>query len=198
MSDAVKVAKVISVLCEAFRQKPTEAMFAAYQMGLGDLPVESVEAAAQRAIRTCKFMPTVAELRELAGEPSVKDRALLAYDAAVAAASKYGAYRSPDFDDPTINATIRHIGGWVDFCDSPADCPFWRKRFLDAYEVFYRRGVGDEQSAPLAGLHERSNRLLGYERDTRTEVRTGLPQSTTPKLDDRDDKPPRITQEKPK
>jgi hypothetical protein len=62
--------------------------------------------------RPDKWMPSPGELRELAGDVRPADRAVLAFQALKTACSRVGAFRSPDFDDPLINATVQSI--WAD------------------------------------------------------------------------------------
>jgi len=128
-------------------------------------------------------MPTVSELRALTGETTPEDRALLAWGAFEKAVVRVGYYRSPNFDDPLINATVRHLGGWTRVCELDGEefDKWLRKDFLKTYEALSRTGVGDEQAAPLVGYAERQNRSLGYDRsEDRCDVRTGLPWAGEP------------------
>ena len=172
-----EIAAAVGILGEAWRQKVTPATIKAYQIGLDDLTSEAVKTATTRAIRQCKFMPTVSELRELAGETSHGDRAVLAWGAFEKAVQGIGYYRSPDFDDPIINATCRNLGGWMAACCTEGEefDKWYRQRFLKTYEVLSRRGVGDEESAPLIGCVQRENGRLGYDRKEKVQVPTGLP-----------------------
>ena len=124
-------------------------------------------------------MPPPAKLRELAnaGETSHGDRAVLAWGAFEKAVQGIGYYRSPDFDDPIINATCRNLGGWMAACCTEGEefDKWYRQRFLKTYEVLSRRGVGDEESAPLIGCVQRENGRLGYDRKEKVQVPTGLP-----------------------
>jgi len=64
---ATRLTRAIAAMCETFCRPATEATFYGYKIGLSDLPIEKIEAAVCEAIRTKKFFPTVAELRELCG-----------------------------------------------------------------------------------------------------------------------------------
>jgi hypothetical protein len=151
--DRQDFAIVIAALSETFGRDASEATVYGYWLGLNDLPIDSVKDAASRALRSCKFMPTPAELRELAGIANVSDRALLAWSA-VEKASSLGAYKSVDFDDPLINAAIRSMGGWPAILDkSQQDFDTWvRKDFIAAYQGFMRAGVDGDVCRPLPGL----------------------------------------------
>lgn len=173
-----RIAFLVTILAETYRQKISKATIEAYRIGLRDLPIEAIDRAVQAAIRTSRFMPTPSELRELAGETSPADRAILAWAALGKAVVRIGPYRSPDFDDPIINATVRSLGGWERVCSlGVEEFDKWlQKDFLRTYEAFARTGVGDEQGAPLIGIAERHNRAIGYDRpQDHAEVRTGLP-----------------------
>lgn len=58
---------LVQALAAVFRVDPTEALLTGYWLGLSDLPLPVVSAGVQRALRECQFMPSVAELRKLAG-----------------------------------------------------------------------------------------------------------------------------------
>lgn len=154
--NVVRLAQLTAALCEAFGRVPSEATFLAYRVGLEDLQSESLEFACVKAMRTCRFMPTPAELRELAGVVSGKDRAVLAWEVVLRNLC-IGPYRHVDFDDGLINATIRNLGGWNTFLSrfSDAESEKWlRKEFCDTYAALHRTGVDGECCRALAGLSE--------------------------------------------
>lgn len=57
--------QMVTVLAEAFRQSISPITIAAYEAALSDIPRPRLQAAAKLALRECKFMPSVSELREL-------------------------------------------------------------------------------------------------------------------------------------
>jgi hypothetical protein len=76
-------------------------------------------------------------IRELSGvQLNRQAAAIAAFDAAVAAIASVGSYATPQFEDPTIPAVIRHFGGWVHFCAKPTDelNRFIRPQFIKAYD----------------------------------------------------------------
>lgn len=88
----------------------------AYFRGLADLCYAEVNAALTKAIRTCKFAPTVAELRDLIGangegmgEPES------AWGEVKRAIANVGYYRAPHFDDPATAAAVNALG-WQTLC----------------------------------------------------------------------------------
>lgn len=163
--DRPRFAAVLNLLASVYHREVTTLLLDGYWLALDDLPIGSVERGAASAMRECKFMPTPVELRELAGELRAADRAVLAWSAFERAVSAIGAYRSVDFDDPLANATVRHLGGWERVCGlTVSEFDTWlRKDFLRAYETFCRTGVSPEAAAPLVGIHQKENRLLGHD-----------------------------------
>ena len=65
--------RLLSTACEAFGRAPSEVTFYAYEIGLVGIPIERIEQAVFRAIRSNRFMPTVMELRTMCGEPPEDD-----------------------------------------------------------------------------------------------------------------------------
>ena len=166
-TDAERFAIVMNALGAAFNRPITPAVLTAYEMGLEGLAIEEIEGAAKRALRTCKFMPTPAELRELAGGLKPEDQAVLAWQAAVRAVEDYGWYRSVQFEDAAITATIRSLGGWQRFCErcGGEEEKWLRKEFLTTYASYRRTGVSPEAAMPMVGEFERQNRLMGFHRE---------------------------------
>jgi hypothetical protein len=163
----------VGVLAEAFGRTATEATIAAYTIGLGGLTPKQIENATGKALRTCKFMPTPAELRELAGELKLADRGEIAWAAFERAVAQHGGYRSVCFDDPAINAAVQSLGGWCACCEMPANefDSFLRPKFLKAYEAHCRAGRG---AGSLAGTFARENALGGYGGSQVVLITTGL------------------------
>lgn len=182
-ADRPKFAEAVAALAATFGRECDEVAFRGYWMGLDDLALDDVLRACKRALRERERMPTVAELRKLAGVMDDTDRALAAWSHFEQTAAGWGAYKTVDFDDKLINATVRHLGGWIRCCELPPnEFDTWlRKDFLKAYESFCKTGVGREAYAPLMGIHERENRLIGYD------------PKVMPKLEEGDWEPLKIT-----
>ena len=153
------IAILVAILAEAFRQNPSAMTAKAYEVGLSDLSDGELEAATGRAMRQCKFFPTVAELRQLAGEMPPGDRAVIAWEAVLRAGRLHGYYHSVDFDDRAINATIRQMGGWEALSEQleRQDVTWVRKEFERVYQVYCRRGVTAAEGGPLGGYFSRMN-----------------------------------------
>lgn len=163
-NDAIRFARAIGALGETYRQPVTAVTISAYEMGLDDLSIGVIEKAIKRALREKKFFPTVAELRELAGDLSPADRCVVAWDAVKRAHRSHGFYGSVDFDDKAINAAVRSLGGWEVFDERlEAEGEVWvRKEFDRIYQAYFRRGVTPIEGASLPGYHARNNALHGH------------------------------------
>lgn len=175
-TDSERFGALIAGMAAMFSREATEAMLAGYWLGLGDLPIEAVERAVAAGIRSCKFMPVAAELRELAGDSRADDRALLAWAAFECAVTTHGACASVTFDDPLINAACRMNGGWERCCELPPEqFDVWlRKDFLKAYETLCRTGAEPALCLPLGGYCDRLNAAGGFAEKIREPVRIGV------------------------
>lgn len=174
--DAV-VVEMVSALATAFNRQADEATFLAYTLGLEGLTVRNVRQAVGRALRSCKFMPTPTELRELAGEISVDHRATLAWDEVKKAIERHGGYRSVSFDDRVIHAAINSCGGWQHVCEQSVVCldrDIW-PRFQRAYKAFTARGsIASADAGPLLGVFANDAMLRGYTPPPVIAIDTGL------------------------
>ena len=188
-NSARKFGILIAALGASFGRQVDEATLTAFEIGLSDLPLEKITAAVQAAIRSCRFMPSPAELRELAGVVSPQHRAVVAWTAFSAAVSKHGFYKSVDFDDPVVNAVVRSLGGWLrvsSIDDSKEFEVFLRRDFERTYLALYAAGISAEQAAPLVGHLQAQNELHGYAGrefngvaiNQLVRIATGLPSST--------------------
>ncbi len=164
-SESERFGMSIAALAAAFNREIDQATLQAYRWGTDGMTVEAIERACIQAIRESKFMPTPAELRELGGEISQKSIGLLAWESFTQADRKHGSYTSVDFDDRTINAVIRNLGGWLEITllEGEEYYKWLRHRFIDAYEKLSRLNLSGEIVGPLIGIHDISNRSNGYE-----------------------------------
>jgi hypothetical protein len=181
MSRREEITKLITMLAEAFGRKASAATFAAYELGLEGIDLASIKLAVSKALRTSQYMPPPSELRELSGEHKPEDRAQVAWLAVGDAMRTHGGYRTITFDDVVINAAVRSVGGWARVCEAdPKEFEAHiRRDFMKAYTALCVTGVGEDQAAPLIGIFDRENAVLGYgPHDIRTVV-TGLPPIAT-------------------
>ena len=82
------------VLAEAFDVKLSAARINLYFEGLSDLDWSHVEAAFTQVLRTCKFFPRVAEIREIVAGGSPEELAEHAWRQLWLALERCGTYRS--------------------------------------------------------------------------------------------------------
>ena len=163
-----EITECVTILAEAFRQRVSEITFRTYEIGLSDLDINVIKrAVVVKAIRDCKFMPSVHELRELCGATNssiaAKDRPLAAWQAVREAIRKVGAYESPCFDDPVIHAVIQQLGGWPVVCETLTSEMKWlEKDFCKTYSALCNAELGDDLTGRLHGLCEISNAREGY------------------------------------
>lgn len=156
-----RIVSAVAMLCEAFNRKPTDATFAAYEIGLAGLAPEAVERATASALQRCKFMPTPAELREFsgAGGSSFEAMAERAWHQLAEAVRTLGPDRSVNFADGAINAAIRLAGGWRRLCslEGEAFATWARKDFAAAYVRLCRDGCPEDLRAYHPGNFEIEN-----------------------------------------
>lgn len=152
------VARAVVALAEAFGRKASETTVETYRIGLRGLSDAEIEAATAAALQECEFMPPPAVLRRLAGsgKASTLDLAISAWGD-VERAFPVGAYKWVDFDDPIINAVIRHLGGWVamfDQCGTSEKEKWYRHEFVKVYQSFAANGISEEACRPLQGINQ--------------------------------------------
>lgn len=151
--DREEFSELISALVMTFGKQPDAALLMGYWLGLRTLAIADLKRAVHRAFEECKFLPKPIELRELAGEVTPDERALLAWHA-LNSHIAIGPYKHVDFDDCLINATIRVLGGWPHVLTKTADEweKWFRLDFLKTYAGFYRHGISGDVCRPLEGL----------------------------------------------
>lgn len=149
----------MTILASTFNRELDEAGLTGYMMGMEDIPVSCIRTAVSRAIREQKFMPSVAELRRLAGEMDSEARAITAWACVRDQIAKVGGYRSITFTDAAINATIRQLGGWVHLCEQTTDTldKTISHQFRKSYQALVQYGVSEELAAPLFGICDQQN-----------------------------------------
>lgn len=147
----------ISAMLETFGTQATKPILLGYWLGLNDLTLEQLQFGVAQAIRSCKFIPKPVEIRELAiGSIDTESLALSAWGEALKAVS-LGPYRHVNFEDKTINAVVRSMGGWPNFVDRFRDTEsekWTRIEFVKGYKAYASRPVSEEATAALPGLNQ--------------------------------------------
>lgn len=121
MASELMVAKVMSLLSVYFPEREmTTELVEAYYIALVDLTDEQLEQAAAQAVRTLKWHPKVAELREIAAEQTAHGAGVTTAAEAIEqiyrVIREIGSYGNPHFDDPLLNRVIAAMGGWRELC----------------------------------------------------------------------------------
>ena len=165
MSDTKRFAEAIAMLGEAFRQKITATTIKAYQIGLRGCSIEAIEQAAARCLETSTFMPAPAELRAvaIAGGMTIEDRTVRAWQALVEGAH-IGTDYGLEWDDPLINATVRHLGGRerIEAIDDQEFYKWYRKDFEKTYAAFVTNPPSVDACKGFMGNMDRRNRAEGF------------------------------------
>lgn len=130
----------------------TEATIAVYVEDLADLDAELLTVSAKRCRATCKWFPTIAELRESAVVLSVPDKraGADAWGDVLRAIIAHGYLHPPgdgwDFEDALVGRIVRGMG-WRNLCmseDEMAD----RAHFIRGYEQSRDRAFDDARLQP--------------------------------------------------
>lgn len=141
------VADCVADLKAAFpRDKCPPETFAIYLRELGDLPVDVLQAAARDLIRTCRFFPSIAEIRAAAAE------FLLGLPTETEALAQVEARlrwtRDREGEAPAVHPLVRqaaeHVGGFSTFRATDAPSVI-RGQFLNIYRDLRSRGIRDVQ-----------------------------------------------------
>ena len=136
-----EVAEIVMMLMAAFPHgKTTPSTSGVYENALQDLDADAARKAVQRLMATCKFMPTIAEIREVAhslqhGRARSGEEA---YAIVLRAVRSVGYYGTATFRDPFIGRAIGVWGSWAQLCLAPDDDPAGRARFIELYEQLAR------------------------------------------------------------
>lgn len=144
---------VLAQLFSAYANaKIDEGLVAVYMRLLADIPPADLQAVVDQAIAECKFLPTVAELREryhtltrTMGQLSATD----AWGVVKAEIRRVGSWGTPTFADPTIAKVVRNMG-WLELCTSESPEGVDRAQFERAYNELVSRGEQVQKLLPQA------------------------------------------------
>lgn len=131
---------------------------AVYLRLLADIAPEDLQVVVDQAIATCKFLPTVAELRDM--QHALRSAGSLtwgeAWERVQLAMREVGSYGTPRFRDELTQRVVTSIG-WRNLCASEnpvAD----RAQFRDMYTALAQRQTDNHKLLPAArDWSERNN-----------------------------------------
>lgn len=138
MTDAERpyLAKILAVFSSVFNEPVDDLKAEGYFVALKDLPLDAVREAAHAAIKTEKFFPRPARLRELVtGNPD--EQAEAAWATLTQQIRREGHTGTPELSEPIWEVVRELWGSWQRLCETlPAEGPElmgWQKRFKAAY-----------------------------------------------------------------
>lgn len=154
----VDFAEVLHRLSAAYGgNRLTEDRVRIYAAALGDVSITEVRRACSRAIRECKFMPSVADLRMYVSTP-MDDAALIAWTALCQAVESAGPWVSIVVEDACAAGALASVfGGWPQFTSQADDGPaltLRRAEFMAMYRTLRRLQRAKLAPARLIGLCE--------------------------------------------
>jgi len=146
----------LSVLAQLFACYPNTEVgketTAMYVRLLSDIPPDELQTVVDQAVATCRFLPTIAELRDMRHSLQHANRLTWAdaWDSVQREIKRVGSYSTPHFDDPLTERAVKAMG-WKALCasENPATD---RAQFRDMYNA-------------LAGREETMQKLLPQARE---------------------------------
>lgn len=132
--------------------KIDEGLSAVYIRLLADIPPGDLQATVDQCIAECKFLPTVAEIRERYHALTRTMGQLTASDAwgqVKAEIRRIGSWGVPEFSDPIIAKVVRNMG-WNELCMSESPEGVDRAQFERAYNETLNRGEQVQKLLPQA------------------------------------------------
>jgi hypothetical protein len=117
---------------------------------LKDIPEDELQAIVEQAIATSKFLPTIAEIRDMRhGLQNFEQLTYVeAWDTVVKEIRRIGSYGAPQFQDP-ITARVVKSMGWRELCMSE-NPGIDRAQFRDMYNALLNRQERDQKLLPQA------------------------------------------------
>lgn len=141
---------------ETYGEPVSDTRMEIYFRALSDLSLDAIRTAANVHVRSQKFFPRPAELRE-AIEGNMDDRAELAWAHVQNEVRRVGYNGTPSWpDEATRRAAMELYGGWIRLCSNlPAYGPEllgFAKQFKATFRSYAARDVRELQPGSVAGL----------------------------------------------
>lgn len=158
-TDYEEFLKIIIGTGELYEKIPSANSLELYWDDLKELSLDEL----RRAITQCRrdpergrFMPKPADILHFARP---RRTAVMIWAEVVRAMEKIGAYESVYFENGTITAVIKDLGGWPWICSQNLEEPWTQKEFERRYEQYSLQGIA--LAEPIIGLHEAHNQAKG-------------------------------------
>ena len=160
--------KMLATALTAFpNSKADGKTLALYVQMLDDLSVTEIKAALYKCIRTAKYFPTIAEIREAAesvkarANGTAKPTAEQAWFEAKENVRKHGSYQKWDYSCPEVKEACRSFGIEDLIMLSASEENVARAQFFKIYNsVLTRKKEEHENSQVLIALGEAANNLI--------------------------------------
>lgn len=123
---------------------------AMYVRLLGDIPPDELQTVVDQAVATCKFLPMIAELRDMRHSLANVGRLTWAdaWELVVNEIRRVGSYSTPRFDDELTAKCVQAMG-WKALCASE-NPQTDRAQFRDMYNALAARREGAQKLLPQA------------------------------------------------
>lgn len=146
-----RMTELVFDLFDAFGRNRNANAVKGWARAMSGLSWDQIEYGFQRAMQDCEQLPAPAVVRKFALGSS-PDQAARAWEVACKAVSAVGYVKGVNFQDQTINAAIRAMGGWSKFCRSfdKGKEGFLRRDFLEAYQAWVAK-TDNDNGRPLKG-----------------------------------------------
>lgn len=158
------ILKAVAPLQLAYNASLDDNRLRLYVEMLSDIPPSILEAAVKKLIMTNKFLPSIAEIREVAygikgiiSGTAAPDESE-AWGEVIKAIRSVGYYGKPKFSHEAIAAAVSNIG-WQDICTTPSNgTNTLRSQFRRAYQLAAERQKDNRDNAVL-GISPNNEKL---------------------------------------
>lgn len=158
------ILKAVAPLQLAYNASLDDNRLRLYVEMLSDIPPSILEASVKKLIMTNKFLPSIAEIREVAygikgiiSGTAAPDESE-AWGEVIKAIRSVGYYGKPTFTHEAITAAVNNIG-WQDICTTPSEgTNTLRSQFRRAYQLAAQRQKDNRDNAVL-GISPNNEKL---------------------------------------
>jgi len=135
-TDKAQFAEIMATTCVAYGTAGSKELFRVYERALLNYTIQAVRDAFNKAVRSCKFFPRIADLIEII-DGSAEGNALLAWVKVKDALRRPSAYQTVVFDDAAIHAALTAMGGWHTAYWWEEEDLVWRQKEFERYYALY-------------------------------------------------------------